>query len=179
MEARKISAIKISKLRYSDVLTSAPTAAQLATLFQSAKEIDNAHQETFAYEEAEATVNNYKNQLTGQIYRSDIQPGDVKINFTIGAYDFATKGALQGGVATETTWERGEGTEPIYKSFFALTEDNVLIVFPKANIVSRGSSADNAIGLAVAAIPHEVSAEVKSEYWFDVQGVNLEPTPSV
>lgn len=178
MAGRRISAIKIKKLRYGDVLTAKPTEATLAASFKAASEIDNSHQGTFTYEEAESTINSYKNELNGQIYRSDVEPGDVSINFTIGAYDFATKAALQGGTATEKSWERGDGTEQRYKAFYAITEDNVCIVFPKANIIGRGSSTDNAVGLAVSAIPQEASANIKSEYWFDVDGVDLEATPS-
>lgn len=167
MAKKRFSAIKIKALYYADVLTEKPTAAGLKAAIAAATAIDNSHQGTFTYEEAEPTINSYKNELNGQIYRSDVEPGDVSINFTIGAYDFQTKADLQGGTATDDSWERGNGTEQRYKAFYAITEDDICIVFPKANIIGRGASTDNAIGLAVSAIPQEVDDTIKSEYWLD------------
>ena len=174
MAGREISAIKIKKLRYGAVLTAAPTSATLAALFKAATEVKNAHQDTFAYEETAPTTTPYKNQLTGQVYRTDVEPGDVKMKFTVGSYDLATKAELQGGVATDKDWKRGSSKTPIYKSMFGVTEDDVLIVFPKATVVASGTDADKAIGLGVVAMPNEISSAIGSEYWFDVQGVDLE-----
>lgn len=176
-EKRVISAIKIKSLRYGEVLSAAPTAETIAGLFTAATEISNSHQDTFTYEEAEPTVNSYKNQLNGQVYRSDVEPGAVSISFSIGAYDFETKAAMQGGTVTAGTetagevWARSGGKGLIYKSLYALTEDNVCIVFPKALISGRGVSTDNAIAVAVKATPEEISGTaIASEYWFDVAG---------
>lgn len=176
MAGRKVSSIKIKDLRYNEVLNTAPDLSGVAALFKAATKIDNSHQGTFAYEEEEPTINSYKNDLTGKVYRSDVEPGDKRINFVIGQYDFETKAALQGGKSDETgkSYTSGDSAELKYKSFFALTQDNVLIVFPKANIIARNSSTDNAIGLAVSAVPEEVSGVTKDEYWFDAEGLSLE-----
>lgn len=168
MAGRQISAIKIKKLRYADVLTAAPTKAGLVAAFNAATNIQNSHQGTFQYEEAEPTVNQYKNDLTGQVYRSDMEPGDVAIRFTIGQYDFKTKADMQGGEGTDDNWVRGKASQR-YKCFYALTEDDVMIVFPKANIIGTGSSTDNAVGIAMQAIPQEIDDTIGSEYWFDAQ----------
>lgn len=175
MAGRKVSAIKIKDLRYMDVLSAAPSLSGVAAQFKSAKKIDNSHQGTFTYEEDDPTINSYKNELNGKIYRSDVELGDKRINFTIGQYDFETKSELQGGLAGDSgkSWSSGDATEQRYKAVFALTEDNVLIVFPKANIIGRNSSTDNAIGIAVYAIPQEISGDIKDEYWFDAEELEL------
>lgn len=172
MAGRKVSAIKIKSLRYADVLTAAPTKEGLVAAFTAATKIENSHGGTFQYEETEPTVNQYKNELTGQVYRSDMEPGDVTMSFTIGQYDFTTKADLQGGVGTDESWSRGKASQ-LYKAFYAVTEDNVMIVFPKANIIGTGTSTDNAVGIAMQAIPQEISSEISSEYWFDVEDLEL------
>lgn len=172
MAGRKVSAIKIKKLRYANVLSAAPTKEGLVAAFTAASKIDNSHQGTFQYEETEPTVNQYKNDLTGQVYRSDMEAGDVTMRFTIGQYDFKTKADLQGGTGTDDSWSRGKASQR-YKCMYAVTEDNVLIIFPKANLIGTGASTDNAVGLAMQAIPQEISSEIASEYWFDVEGLEL------
>ena len=171
---RKFSAIKIKHLRYADPLSEAPTKEGLAVAFGAASKVDNVHQDTFQYEEAEPTVTRYKNQLTGQIYRTDVEEGEVFISFVIGEYDMATKAAMQGGTEGDSgaSWKRGKA-EPHYKCIYAVTEDDVCIVFPKGNIVGAGKSQDKAIGLSLKAVPEEVSAEVAPEYWFDANGLSL------
>ena len=175
MAGRQISAIKIKQLRYAEPLGTAPTKEGLKMAFDKAIKILNSHQGTFQYEETEPTVNKYKNDLTGQVYRSDMEPGDVSMRFSVGQYDMETKAALQGGTAGDTgsSWSRGKAAQR-YKCMYALTEDNVCIVFPKANIIGTGSSVDNAIAIAMQAIPQEVSGTVASEYWFDAQGLSLQ-----
>jgi hypothetical protein len=175
MAGRKVSAIRIRDLRYAEVLSAKPTYADVATSFKAAAKIENSHQDTFTYEEDEPTVTGYKNDLTGKTYRSDVEAGEKRINFTIGQYDFDLKAALQGGTSGDSgkSYESGDSTELRYKAFYALTQDNVLIVFPRANIVASNSSTDNAIGIAVSAIPEEVSGVTKDEYWFDAEELDL------
>lgn len=166
MATKRISAIKIKQLSYADVLSAAPTKEGLAAAIEAATKIDNIHQGTYSYEETEATVNKYENELTGDTYRSDVEAGDITMSFTIGQYDFQTKAALQGGKGTADSWERGGMKNVVYKAIYAITEDDVCIVFPKARIVGRGSSTDNAIGIAVSAIPEEIGGGISLEYWF-------------
>ena len=93
--------------------------------------------------------------------------GEVKINFTIGEYDYATKADLQGGKATEKNWERGK-YKPIHKCVIGKTKDGVYVVFPKAAINARGSNTDKAVGLAVSAVPLSTGVDgLASEKWFD------------
>lgn len=175
MAGRKVSAIKIKDLRYAEVLSAAPTLSDVATGFKSATKIDNSHQQTFTYEEDEPTVTQYKNELTNKTYRSDVEAGEKRINFTVGQYDFDLKAALQGGKSGDTgkSYTAGDSAELRYKAFYALTQDNVLIVFPRANIIASNSSTDNAIGIAVSAIPEEVSGVTADEYWFDAEDLDL------
>ena len=175
MAGRKVSAIKIKELRYAEVLSAAPTLSDVATGFKAATKIDNSHQQTFTYEEDEPTVTQYKNELTNKTYRSDVEAGEKRINFTVGQYDFDLKAALQGGKSGDTgkSYTAGDSAELRYKAFYALTQDNVLIVFPRANIIASNSSTDNAIGIAVSAIPEEVSGVTADEYWFDAEDLDL------
>ena len=105
--------------------------------------------------------------MTGEYYRESSEPGEVKINFTIGEYDYKTKEDLQGGKATEKNWERGKH-KPIYKCIIGKTKDGVYVVFPKAAINGRGANTDKAIGLAVSAVPLSTGVDgLASEKWFD------------
>lgn len=175
MSQRKVSAIRIKDLRYAEVLATAPTSTTVVASFKSATKIDNSHQDTFTYEEDEPTITSYRNDLTGKSYRSEKEPGEKRISFTIGQYDFDTKAALQGGSAGEDgkSYTSGSSSELRYKAFFALTQDNVLIVFPKANVIASNASTDNAIGIAVSAVPEEVSGVTSDEYWFDAEEMQL------
>ena len=84
------------------------TGAEVAAILKNAatKQVKNVHGDTFQYEETEANTTKYKNALNGEYYREITEPGEVKINFTIGEYDYETKADLQGGKATEKSWER-------------------------------------------------------------------------
>lgn len=170
-----ITAVEIEELYYSDPIatvadkTKGLTCAEVATLLKAAttKKVPNVHGDTFQYEEAEANVTRYKNALTGEYYRETSEPGEVKINFTIGEYDFKTKEDLQGGKATEKNWERGKH-KSIYKCIIGKTKDGVYVVFPKAAINGRGANTDKAIGLAVSAVPLSTGVDgLASEKWFD------------
>lgn len=114
-EAKKITAVNIKKLWYGETsaITEDLTGQALYTLLQgeTLKEVKNIHQDTWTLEEAEASRTNYKNQLTGQTYRSDKEMGDVTVNFTIGEYDYPTKKDLMGGdvINSDKGWKRARG----------------------------------------------------------------------
>lgn len=166
--ANKKSAVRVQKLWYGDVLTAAPTLATIATSVTSMTEVENVHQDTWSVEEDAASVTSYKNELNGQVYRQDKTMGDVKINFTIGQYDFTTKAALLGGTATESDWSRSREITDIKKCIVGLTYDNLYVVFPNASVVANENNTDNATGLAVVAtamLPTDTA--IASEYWFD------------
>ncbi len=174
-----ITAVGIDELYYADPIATVAnkatglSGAEVAAILANAatKQVVNVHGETFQYEEAEASVTGYKNQLTGENYREDIVPGEVKISFTIGEYDYAAKEDLQGGKSSANSWERGT-FKPIQKCIIGKTKDGVYVVFPKASIVGRGSNTDKAIGLAVSASPLSTGVEgLASEKWFDASEV--------
>lgn len=171
--AKQVSAIDIKNLWYCDTsaVTADLTGTALATLLAAATttEVKNVHQDTWTFEEAEPSQESYKNQLTGSVYRMGSKDmGNVTVNFTIGRYDYATKAALLGGTATDTTWKRARGIVDIKKCLIALTEDDQYVVLPYANITAREASTDGAVGLAVTGTMLEPEIEtVMPEYWFD------------
>ena len=86
-------------------------------------------------------------------------------------YDFETKKDLQGGTATDKSWERGK-FQTIHKCIIGKTKDGVYVVFPKASINGRGSNTDKAIGLAIVASPLSTGVDgLASEKWFDASEV--------
>lgn len=127
-----ITAVEIEELYYSDPIAtvtnkaSGLTGAEVAAILKDAKtkQVKNVHGDTFQYEESEANVTRYKNALTGEYYRETSEPGEVKLNFTIGEYDYATKADLQGGTSTEKSWERGKH-KSIHKCIIGKTKDGV------------------------------------------------------
>lgn len=156
-------------------MDSAPSYANLETLFTDFSEVPNVHQGTYEYTEEDGTITEYKDELSGQTYRSTFEPGSQSLNWTIGAYDFQTKSDFMGGKVLDTDkgWERGNAGEQRYKCVVAVTNDNVAIIFPRANIIGRGSSTDGAVGISITATPLKVSNTIAAEYWFDVEGKTL------
>ena len=177
-EAKKITAVNIKKLWYGDtsVITADVTGQILYTLLQgeNLKEVSNIHQDTWTFEESEASRTNYKNQLTGQTYRSDKEMGDVVVNFTIGEYDYPTKKDLMGGdvINTNKGWKRTIGKVNVEKCIVFMTEDDQYCVIPRADIGARGSTTDKAIAIPVSAVelePKDIA--IAPEYWFDAEEV--------
>ena len=170
----QVSAIDIKKLWYADPsqISADLTGTALYTLVNGddVTEIKNVHQDTWTLEEAEASRTNYKNQLTGQTYRSEKEMGDVTVNFTIGEYDYPTKKDLMGGdvINTDKGWKRARGKVNIEKLLVALTDDDQYCVIPRADIGAREATTDKAVGIPVSAVELEPqNAEVAPEYWFD------------
>ena len=171
---KTITAVNIKKLWYGDTskINAKMTGVLLFNLLKTATEVKNVHGETWTLEEAEANKTVHRNQLTGKVYRSDKEMGEVKMNFTIGEYDYATKADLLGGTATDTTWERAKGKVSIEKFLVGLTEDDQYIVIPRADITAREASTDKAIGLPVVGTEIEPTIDaVAPEYWFDASVV--------
>ena len=111
-------------------------------------------------------------QSNSKVYRSDKEMGEVKMNFTLGEYDYATKADLLGGVADDTHWERASGKVRVEKFLVGLTEDDQYIVIPRADITAREASTDKAIGLPVVGTEIEPTIDaVAPEYWFDASVV--------
>ena len=175
MAGKLVSAIGIKQILHGEVLGAAPTYASLETAFTTFKEVQNVHQGTYEYSEEDGTLTEYKDELTGQTYRSTFEAGSQSVNFVIGAYDYETKKEMMGGQVLETDkgWSRGNAGEQRYKCFVFLTNDDQAIIFPKANLIGRGASTDGAVGLSITVTPLKVSTEIASEYWFDATGKNL------
>lgn len=171
---KTITAVNIKKLWYGDPakITAKMTGGTLFALLSQLTEVKNVHQDTWTLEEAEASKTNYKNQLTGKVYRSDKEMGDIAMNFTLGEYDYQTKADLLGGTATATSWERAKGKVSIEKCLVGLTEDDQYIVIPRADIAAREATTDKAVGLPVVGTELEPTVDaVAPEYWFDASVV--------
>jgi hypothetical protein len=184
----EVTAVDIKAFRFLDPATFKTTIGSktdidstlFASLWKAAADtaITNMHQETWTYEEAEASQDFYTNQLTGKKYRAGVkQMGDITVNFTIGPYDYKTKANVLGGTVIEegtdgnkkaVGWKRADGVVDIYKTVMALTRDNQYILLPYVSIAAREANTDKAVGLAVkgTVIEAQVSG-VSSEYWFD------------
>lgn len=169
-----ISAIDIAGLWFFEPseISADLTGEALSTLLakSSTRKIENVHQGTFAPDEAEASQDKYKNQLTGGTYRVGAKEmGDVTVAFTIGQYSYQDKAILMGGTATDTSWKRARGTVDIKKGVCYKTQDGQYAVFPYCNISAREGNTDGAIGLNVTCTVLEPisSQDVMPEYWFD------------
>lgn len=174
--------VSIKKLWYANVINKVGdpqvglTGAEVKTLLATAKTIENVHGDTWAYEEAEASVTDYLNQLNGKVFYRDSVAGAVSMAFSIGQYAYETKADLQGGKATETTWERPETQELIYKCMIAQTKDGTYIVFPKAAVAARGGMVEKIAGLLVSAVAMDTGIKgLASEKWLDQIDVEGEP----
>lgn len=167
--------IGIKQLWYGDVLTTAPSQANMATLVASLTEIKNVHEGTWGYSHDDPSVTDYINELTGQpYYRDKTTLGNRTINFTLGVFDFATKAALQGGKVIkdaqekEIGWESSGALENVNKCIVAKTKTGNWIVFTNASIVAKGDQQEKNIGLGVTAVCMENETEnVEAEYMFE------------
>ena len=130
----------------------------------------NIHQDTWTVEESEPSQDYYRNQLTGGVYRAGKKTmGDIVFNFTIGQYDFDTKADFMGGTAAANgkSWKRQRGIVDVKKVLVALTEDDVYVVLPYANVSAYESNTDGAVGISVKGTALEPQNEaISSEYWF-------------
>lgn len=145
------------------------TAVNAAVTAKTAMQITNVHGKTWQITESDANVASYSNQLTNEVYRRDLTPGDLSIAFTMGEYDEALKAYLKGG----TTIKKG-GTDAdkdnvigykgsttfseTRKAMFCLTQDGYWFIYPKALISAGTKSTDDAAGLSVMAYPEKPSA---------------------
>ena len=75
MAGRTVSVIGVKQILYGEPLSAAPTYATLETLFTSFKEVPNVHQGTYEFTEEDGTTTEYKDELTGQTYRSSFESG--------------------------------------------------------------------------------------------------------
>lgn len=145
------------------------TAVMAAVTAKTAMQITNVHEKTWQITESDGSVSSYKNELTNEIYRRDLTPGDLTVAFTMGEYDEAMKSFLKGG----TTIKKG-GTDAdkdnvigykgstsfseVRKAMFCLTQDGYWFIYPKALISTGTKSTDDAAGLAVTGYPEKPSA---------------------
>jgi hypothetical protein len=170
------SFIGIRRLFYAPVIESIAdpgdglTADEVETILGTGttKQVTNVHQDTWGYEESDPTIAEYLNELSGRPYYRDAETQSIPtISFTIGEYEYATKAAFQGGVATTNTWERPDRPGLIELCIIAQAKTGEVIVYPRASIVGKGNYVDKNIGVGVTAVPIETGVEgLAPEKWF-------------
>lgn len=142
--------------------------AELKTFLAAAttKQVKNVHEDNWNYEKTKASKTYYKNKLNKKAYRGSVDdPGESKITFSIGKYDFETKAAFEGGGASATKYSAPSQYEMKELTLVALTEDNVYIVYPKADIVAGGVTTDDAVAISVEATALDPDIAIESETW--------------
>lgn len=189
--SKKICAVDIKRLWHGDILSGASAytagtlAPQIKAWLASAKEIKNVHQDTWSLEEDEPSQDSFKNQLTGRVYRKGRkESGDVKINFTIGQYDYELKQEFLGGeVITDKDknavgWHRPVESVEISKAFLALTIDDQYCFFPCSSVIGSEKDADKAIGIGViaTAVEHPDNSELPLQCWYDKSAIDSATT---
>ncbi len=176
----KVCAVGIKKLFYTDPnkivapTSGAYTSAMLKTLLTGAdkpKSVTNIHQDTWTLEEAEASQDVFRNQLTGGVYRTGRKTmGDITVNWTIGQYDYDLKAEFLGGIVSEDgkSWERPRGITEKHLALIAVTEDDQYVLLPYCSIKAREANTDGAIGLGITGnVLEPENDKLSSEYWFD------------
>jgi hypothetical protein len=187
----KISAIGIKQIFYGEVIREVAvkydetnkdnatglSATELKAFLKKAttKQDKNVHQDTWSFEESEASRTPYKNQLSKKVYRQSTEPGDTTMKFSIGQYDFETRADFKGGVATTDKYSAPSTFTENYKTIVGLTEDNVYIVFTKAQIDANDASTDGAIAISVTATPMEPDIEIESIAWISKKAIDDAP----
>ena len=177
--------IGLKKLWYTDPMSTVLTSITLKALIagDTVKEIKNVHDGTWKYEQEDAEVTDYTNELTGKVYDEDVtKEGKKTISFTLGDYSFEEKAALQGGEVIKETidskevvtgWKAPATTTLIYKTIIAETKTGKYIVFTNAKITTKVDTQEKNLGLGISAVANENSdARILDEYWFDGTYVN-------
>lgn len=147
-------------------------------------QIENLHQDSWTLEESEPSVDFYRNQLTGLVYRAGKKtPGELTVNFTIGQYEFKTKQALLGGnlIYEKKTvegkevddtekiigWERSAYNAPDYFVLVIETEDGLYGFFPNIAVSAYQANTDGALGIGVKGTVLESDVTgIPTENWF-------------
>lgn len=146
-------------------LTGAKVKAWLSA--QTTTEVKNSHEGTWGYSQDDPSTEDYINELTGKPYHRDMtSEGNKTITWTMGAYDFTDKAALQGGTGDQNHWESGD-IDLVYKGVVAKTKTGNYIVFTNASITAKTDQQNKALGLGVTAVAMESEVEgLKDEYLF-------------
>ena len=184
-----MNAIKIKRIILADmslVTADITTAAQAKALIDSviaaavatpatAIEVTNVHQDTWQITESEATVDSFRNDLDGSIYRRDATPGELGIQFTMGEYSEQIKVGVRGGSTitkggTDTDkdtvigYKGDAASTTIEKAAFCLTQDGYWFIYPKTKIVANTAETDKAAALAVKGYPSKPANGLHTEY---------------
>lgn len=153
---------------YDGTIATGLSPAELKTFLaaETTKKVNNIHEDNWNYEKSLPSRTGYKNKLTGKVYRrSTDDAGESKITFSIGKYDLETKADFEGGVADSTKYSAASAYEPKDLTIVGLTEDDVYIVYPKADIVAGGTTTDDAVAISVEATALEPDIKIESEAW--------------
>lgn len=153
---------------YDGTIATGLSPAELKTFLAASttKQVKNIHEDNWNYEKTLPSRTGYKNKITGKVYRrSTDDAGESKITFSIGKYDLETKADFEGGVADSTKYSAAAAYEPKDLTIVGLTEDDVYIVYPKADIVAGGTTTDDAVAISVEATALEPDIAIESEAW--------------
>lgn len=174
MAKKQITAVGLAKLEYAAVPASGLPSAWT--------EIEVVHEDTFSYEQAEDTADDYINEIDGEVYESTLKKGTKSLNFSIGKYDLELKSVFMGGTYTAATaattepvapaapakWVPADDLSPIYKAFRATTLDGVTITIPKGKVSAVQGKNKKAIGLTIKVTPMKPDdTSLKAEIWED------------
>lgn len=177
--------IGIKRLWYSEPVTVALVPAKLKTWLGTATEVLNVHDGTWGYSQDDPSVEDYKNDLNGQVYYKDkTDEGTKTITFSMGVYSWKNKADLQGGkmldkTGAETTkeeeavgWSSDQDLKNVNKTIVAQTKTGNYIVFSNASVVSKGDQQSKNITLGVTAVAMESDTSgVEGEYMWDGEAV--------
>ena len=168
--------IGIKKIWYGDVITATVTKTSLKAWLGTATEVENSHQDTWAYTEDDPTYTDYINELNGSIYYRDVtQKGAKTIAFTMGVFSFDDKVELEGGekIDTDAGWSSSDTPGIVNKAIIGQTKTGNYIVFTNAAVIAKGNAVEKNIGLGVTAVAMEnPNTGVKSDYLFDGEKVD-------
>lgn len=173
--AKKITAVGLAKLEYATIPASG--------LPSSWTEIDVIHEDTFNYDQAENTSDDYVNEIDGTVYEQTFKKGAKALNFSIGQYDLAMKALFMGGTYTAAVqgtttptvvtaapakWTPADSLAPIDLAFKATTLDGTTITIPKGRVSAVSKANKKAIGIMLKVTPMTpADTNLKSEIWED------------
>lgn len=161
-----LSAVAVPYVDGDDATGLSPAELKAFLAAATTKQVENVHEDNWNYEKSLASKTWYKNKLSGRKYRgSTDDPGDSIITFTMGKYNFETKAEFEGGAASANKWSAAAVFANKVMTLVALTEDDVYIVYTKADIVAGGVTTDDAIGESVQATAMEPDIQIESEAW--------------
>lgn len=179
--SKKLTLIGVSHMWVGAPFDAAITSkANLVTAVGKLEAITNIHEGTYAPEQDDDDETEYKDELTGETYATDVTSyGAERISFKIGQYDLETYAKFIGGKTIDSGdgWQSDTKTLKQNLAIVVMTNEGNIIAFSNASVKAKNSIEEkaNMIEVKATAMKSDV-ANVATKYRWDGSGFEVDST---